>query len=201
MFRADGQEYRVGYLPGDSDSGMFGGNSNWRGPVWFPLNVLIIRALLHFYLYYGDEFTIECPTGSGKKMNLFEVSKEIAGRLTRIFLRDEHGRRPVFGGAEKFQTRPALARSPPVLRVLPRRQRGRHRRQPPDRLDGARGYPDPALRRARCPQAPRDRVWDGARTGAAAAAGHRSSGPRAVKVAEDVPHREAALHQRPASPT
>jgi hypothetical protein len=106
VFGVDGQEYRVGYLPGDSDSGMFGGNSNWRGPVWFPLNVLIVRALLHYYLYYGDGFTIECPTGSGKKMNLFEVSKEIAGRLTRIFLRDEHGKRPVFGGAEKFQTDP-----------------------------------------------------------------------------------------------
>jgi hypothetical protein len=106
VFTADGQEYRVGYLPGDSDSGMFGGNSNWRGPVWFPLNALIVRSLVHFYLYYGDRFTIECPTGSGRRMNLFEVSKEIAGRLVRTFLRDEHGRRPVFGGAEKFQRDP-----------------------------------------------------------------------------------------------
>ncbi len=70
---------------------MFGGNSNWRGPVWMPVNVMIIRALLNFYLYYGDNFKIECPTGSGKMMNLFEVSKEIADRLSRIFLRDEQG--------------------------------------------------------------------------------------------------------------
>jgi len=105
-FKVDGRDYRVAYLPGDSDSGMFGGNSNWRGPVWFPLNALIVRALVHFYLYYGDRFTIECPTGSGRRMNLFEVSKEIAGRLVRTFLRDENGRRPVFGGAEKFQRDP-----------------------------------------------------------------------------------------------
>ncbi len=101
-----GQEYRVDYLPAESNTGMFGGNSNWRGPIWTPVNTLIIRALLNFYLYYGDNFKIECPTGSGKSMNLFEVSKEIADRLTRIFTRDEHGRRPVYGGTEKFQSDP-----------------------------------------------------------------------------------------------
>jgi hypothetical protein len=101
-----GQEYRVGYLPGESNTGMFGGNSNWRGPVWMPVNAMIIRALLNFYLYYGDNFRIECPTGSGKMMNLFEVSKEIADRLTRIFLRDENGQRAVYGGTGKFQTDP-----------------------------------------------------------------------------------------------
>jgi hypothetical protein len=85
---------------------MFGGNSNWRGPVWMPVNIMIIRALLNFYLYYGDNFKIECPTGSGNMMNLFEVSKEISDRLTRIFLRNEHGERPVYGGAEKFQADP-----------------------------------------------------------------------------------------------
>ena len=106
VFSAGGQEYRVGYLPAESDSGMFGGNSNWRGPIWMPVNALIIRALLHYYAYYGDNFKIECPTGSGKLMNLFEVAREIANRLTRIFLRDESGRRPVFGGAEKFQSDP-----------------------------------------------------------------------------------------------
>ena len=100
------QEYRVDYLPAESNTGMFGGNSNWRGPVWMPVNALIIRALLNFYLYYGDNFKIECPTGSGKLMNLFEVSKEISDRLTRIFLRDDHGRRPVYGGMEKFQSDP-----------------------------------------------------------------------------------------------
>jgi hypothetical protein len=104
VFYVQGQEYRVDYLPAESNTGMFGGNSNWRGPIWMPVNAMIIRALLNFYLYYGDNFKIECPTGSGTMMNLFEVSKEIADRLTRIFTRDEHGRRPVYGGAEKFQT-------------------------------------------------------------------------------------------------
>jgi hypothetical protein len=106
IFHVNGQEYKVDYLPAESNTGMFGGNSNWRGPVWMPVNALIIRALLNFYLYYGDNFKIECPTGSGKLMNLFEVAKEISDRLTGIFLRDEHGRRPVYGGTEKFQTDP-----------------------------------------------------------------------------------------------
>jgi hypothetical protein len=106
ILHVEGQEYRVGYLPAESNTGMFGGNSNWRGPVWMPVNALIIRSLLNFYLYYGDNFTIECPTGSGKVMNLFEVSKEISDRLTRTFLRDENGRRPVYGGTEKFQSDP-----------------------------------------------------------------------------------------------
>ena len=103
VFSTGGQEYRVGYLPAESDTGMFGGNSNWRGPIWMPVNALIIRALLHYFTYYGDNFKIECPTGSGNLMNLFEVAREIANRLSRIFLRDEAGRRPVFGGAEIFQ--------------------------------------------------------------------------------------------------
>jgi hypothetical protein len=102
----NGQEFRVNYLPAESDTGMFGGNSNWRGPVWMPVNAMLIRALLSFYLYYGDSFKIECPTGSGKLMNLFEVAREIADRLTGIFLRDKSGRRPVYGGTEKFQTDP-----------------------------------------------------------------------------------------------
>jgi hypothetical protein len=106
IVQVDGQEYRVKYVPAESDSGMFGGNSNWRGPVWMPMNVLLIRALLQFYFYYGDNFKIECPTGSGNLMNLFEVAREISDRLTRIFLRDESGRRPVFGDTEKFQTDP-----------------------------------------------------------------------------------------------
>jgi hypothetical protein len=106
VFNVGGQEYRVNYLPAESDTGMFGGNSNWRGPIWMPVNVLLIRALLSFYLYYGDNFKIECPTGSGNSMNLFEVAREIANRLTRIFLRDKSGRRPVYGGTEKFQTDP-----------------------------------------------------------------------------------------------
>jgi len=106
IVQVQGIEYRVDYLPAESNSGMFGGNSNWRGPVWMPVNALIIRALQQFYLYYGDSFKIECPTGSGKLMNLFEVSKEIAERLCRIFLQDGNSRRPVYGGTEKFQTDP-----------------------------------------------------------------------------------------------
>ena len=106
VFHVGGQEFRVSYLPAESDTGMFGGNSNWRGPIWMPVNVLVIRALLQYYLYYGDTFKVECPTGSGRMMNLFEVSREISQRLARIFLRDEDGRRPVFGGSEKFQTDP-----------------------------------------------------------------------------------------------
>jgi hypothetical protein len=106
ILHVQGQEYRVDYLPAESNTGMFGGNSNWRGPVWMPVNAMIIRALLNFYLYYGDNFKIECPTGSGKLMNLFEVSQEISDRLTKTFLRDEHGRRPVYGGTEKFQIDP-----------------------------------------------------------------------------------------------
>ena len=101
-----GQEYRVGYLPAESDTAMFGGNSNWRGPVWMPVNTLIIRALLHFYSYYADSFTIECPTGSGRQMNLYEVAREIARRLITIFAPDARGRRPVYGSIEKFQTDP-----------------------------------------------------------------------------------------------
>jgi Glycosyl hydrolase family 63 C-terminal domain len=106
VFSVGGQEYRVSYLPAESDSGMFGGNSNWRGPIWMPVNALIIRALMHYFAYYGDNFKIECPTGSGNLMNLFEVAQEITNRLTRIFLRDESGRRTVFGGAEQFQRDP-----------------------------------------------------------------------------------------------
>jgi hypothetical protein len=106
IFNTGGHEYRVNYLPAESDTGIFGGNSNWRGPVWMPVNALLIRALMTFYLYYGDKFKIECPTGSGHSMNLFEVAHEIAARLTSIFLRDESGRRPVYGGAQKFQTDP-----------------------------------------------------------------------------------------------
>lgn len=106
VFNLNGQEFRVQYVPAESDSGMFGGNSNWRGPIWMPVNALIIRALLSFYLYYGDNFKIECPTGSGKQMNLFEVSQEIANRLIRIFTRDQSGHRAVYGGTEKFQTDP-----------------------------------------------------------------------------------------------
>jgi hypothetical protein len=115
VFNAGGQEYRVQYLPGESNTGMFGGNSNWRGPVWFPVNALILRALLTLYSFYGDEFKIQCPSGSGRYMTLFEVAQEISRRIAATFLREpfaasvssgQPGRRPVYGGAAKFQNDP-----------------------------------------------------------------------------------------------
>jgi mannosylglycerate hydrolase MGH1-like protein len=105
-FTARGQEFRVQYTPAESDSGMFGGNSNWRGPIWVPINILVIRSLLNLYQYYGDGFRVECPTGSGRLMNLFEVAQEIASRLIRIFLRNDEGRRPVHGDAPDLQNDP-----------------------------------------------------------------------------------------------
>ena len=106
VFHVGGQESSVTYLPAESNNGMFGGNSNWRGPVWMPVNTMIIRALLQYYSYYGKTFTIEFPTGSGRKMNLYEIAEEITHRVASIFLRDAHGRRAVFGGTQKFQNDP-----------------------------------------------------------------------------------------------
>jgi hypothetical protein len=106
VMTAGGREYRVGYLPAESDTGMFGGNSNWRGPIWVPVNALIIRALLQYHAYYGDDFTVECPTGSGRRMTLYQVAEEIGRRLAAIFLRGKDGRRPVYGGTEAFQADP-----------------------------------------------------------------------------------------------
>jgi hypothetical protein len=105
-FHLQGQEYRVQYLPAESNTGMFGGNSNWRGPVWMPVNGLVLRALLNLYQFYGDDFKVECPTGSGRYVNLFEVAQELGGRLSKIFLRDADGKRPVYGGTKKFQEDP-----------------------------------------------------------------------------------------------
>ncbi len=104
--RVGDQNYSVSYLPAESDTGMFGGNSNWRGPIWMPVNTLIIRALLQYYTFYGDRFRIECPTGSGQMMTLYEVAQELGRRLAAIFLQDEQGHRPVYGGAGKFQDDP-----------------------------------------------------------------------------------------------
>ena len=105
-FYAGGTELAVQYEPAESTSGMFGGNSNWRGPVWFPINLLLIRALLQHYRYYGDDLKVECPTGSGTMMNLFEVAQELSRRLATTFMRDEAGRRPVYGGTRLFQEDP-----------------------------------------------------------------------------------------------
>jgi hypothetical protein len=106
VFYVGAQEYKVQYLPGESNTGMFGGNSNWRGPVWMPVNALIFRALLNLYTFYGDEFKVQCPTGSGRYMTLFEVAQELVRRLAGTFLRDTNGRRPVYGGTAKFQEDP-----------------------------------------------------------------------------------------------
>jgi hypothetical protein len=99
----NGTEHRVDYEPGESSNGLFGGNSNWRGPIWYPVNFLLVESLQKFHHYLGDDFKVECPTGSGQWMNLWEVAAEISKRLTRVFLADEVGRRPVFGGTELFQ--------------------------------------------------------------------------------------------------
>jgi hypothetical protein len=106
VFSHGGQEFRVAYVPGDSDSGMFGGNSNWRGPVWMPVNMLLYSSLVRLYAYYGDEFKVECPTGSGRMMSLLDVAKELGERLIRLFLRDASGRRPSYGAAARFQDDP-----------------------------------------------------------------------------------------------
>jgi hypothetical protein len=105
-FHQGGAEYSVSYLPAESDTGMFGGNSNWRGPIWMPVNGLIIRALLTYYTYYGNQLRVECPTGSGKLLNLYEVAEELSRRLTSIFTRGQNGNRPVYGGTRKFQEDP-----------------------------------------------------------------------------------------------
>jgi hypothetical protein len=105
-FTVDGHEYRVSYEPAESSTGLFGGNSNWRGPIWMPVNQLLIQALRKLYSYYGDGFVAECPTGSGRFMNLWQIADELARRLTNIFLRDSQGRRPVYGGSSRLQTDP-----------------------------------------------------------------------------------------------
>ena len=103
---ARGMDFRLDYEPGESRTQLFGGNSNWRGPVWFPINYLILESLKRYHMYFGDAFKVECPTGSGQMMTLHEVSRELARRLSRIFLPDANGRRPVFGAYEAFQTDP-----------------------------------------------------------------------------------------------
>ena len=107
VFRVNGDEYRVSYVPGESDSGLFGGNSNWRGPIWFPINYLLVEALERYHHFYGDTLKVECPTGSGRMMNLDEVAREIGARLGRIFLPDAEGRRPCHGDDPRYANDPA----------------------------------------------------------------------------------------------
>ena len=112
VFNVGSIEYRVGYVPGESDTGMFGGNSNWRGPIWMPVNALIIRGLLQYYMYYGDEFSVECPTGSGRKMSLYQIAEELSRRLASIFLKGPDGRRPItatYATPENLRPRPEMA--------------------------------------------------------------------------------------------
>jgi hypothetical protein len=106
VFRVNGADLTVRYLPGESDSGLFGGNSNWRGPIWFPVNYLIIESLQKFHHYYGDDFRVECPTGSGRLRSIDQIADEIAARLERLFLKDEHGVRPVLGQYQQLQNDP-----------------------------------------------------------------------------------------------
>jgi hypothetical protein len=106
MLQVNGHVHRVDYEPAESSTNLFGGNSNWRGPIWFPVNYLLIESLQKFHHYLGSDYKVEFPTGSGRMMTLWEVAAELSRRLTRIFLCDENGRRPVHGGAEKFQTDP-----------------------------------------------------------------------------------------------
>jgi hypothetical protein len=105
-FGCGGEQHTDTYLPGESDSYMFGGNSNWRGPIWMPVNFLLIESMQRFHYYYGDDFKIECPVGSGRYVTILEASEDISRRLMRIFMRDGDGRRAVFGDVEKFQTDP-----------------------------------------------------------------------------------------------
>ncbi len=106
ILTVSGVEYRVDYMPAESNSGMFGGNSNWRGPIWMPVNYLLIESLRRYYLYYGDEVTLECPTGSGRYLTLDKVADELSQRLIHNFTRDDQGRRAVFGDVEYFQSDP-----------------------------------------------------------------------------------------------
>ena len=104
VLKLDGQEYRLDYEPGESTTDLFGGNSNWRGPIWLPVNFLIIQALREYHRYYGNSFQVECPTGSGEMKTLEQVANELARRVARIFLRDADGKRPVFGDCRCLTT-------------------------------------------------------------------------------------------------
>ena len=193
VFRVDGQEHRVDYLPAESDTGMFGGNSNWRGPIWMPVNVMLIRALLNFYVYYGDTFRIECPTGSGKHD---EPVRRRQGdfRSSDADLPARWQRAPA--GVRRHREVPdrsPLARPDPLLRVLPRRQRGGARREPPDRMDRRGGEAHSAVRSARCEDAARGRQGGGFRVAS------KDIGQRRSRGIPDSPH-YSKTEMRPRTP-
>jgi hypothetical protein len=108
VFEHRGERFSVGYVPGESLNNAFGGNSNWRGPIWMPVNYLLMESLRRFHRYYGDDFTVECPTGSGRMMTLDEVARELSRRLSLLFLKDDSGRRPIFGDSERHRNDPAF---------------------------------------------------------------------------------------------
>ena len=143
----DGQQHRVDYEPAESTTALFGGNSNWRGPVWFPLNFLLIEALQQYHYYYGDQLKVECPTGSGQQHTLWEVAAELSRWLTQIFLPGKDGRRPVYGAERDVSNRPELARPDFILRIFSRRHRRGSGCQSPDRMDRAGVEIDRAERR------------------------------------------------------
>jgi hypothetical protein len=106
VFRVSGEEFRVDYVPAEGNTGLFGGNSNWRGPIWFPINYLLVEALERYHHFYGDSFQVECPTGSGRMMNLQQVADELRARLANIFLTDQNGRRPCHGDERRYADDP-----------------------------------------------------------------------------------------------
>ena len=113
VFQCSGQEYRVEYVPGESNTNLFGGNSNWRGPIWFPVNYLLIEALERYHYFYGDSLKVECPTGSGRWMNLAEVAQELSSRLVKLFLPNHENQRPYQGNTPGAAR--ARLRRPPAL--------------------------------------------------------------------------------------